>query len=261
MHQRYRTQGIFLKKTDRGEADQLFVVFTEQFGKVEVLARAIRKITSKLRSGADVFYFSEIEFIQGKHHKILTDAAAIDKFDNIRQNLQKLEIVQKAVGVLDFFITKEEKDEKLWQLTLEIFEKLNYSGYVRSREARQPPAPKGQDTNYQLIYHYFLWNLLTILGYSPELNYCPVCRKKLLPETFFFVPDEGGVVCWRCFSKKGLKNNGPWFNIQVDTVKVLRVFIRNNWDFAGKLTVGADIRQNFLEISENYCSFLQESNS
>lgn len=242
----YRTQGIFLKKNDRGEADQLLTIFTEKFGKIEVVAKSIRKITSKLRSGADVFYCSELEFVQGKNCKIITDVAVIDKMENLRKNFQRLTMAVSMAEMLDRFVSKEEKDEKIWQLTFEIFQKLNY----------QPLT-----TNYQLIYHYFLWNLLTILGYSPELNHCPVCRKKLLPETFFFVPDEGGVVCWQCFSKKELKNNGPWFNIQVDTVKVLRVFIRDNWDLASKLTIGDDIRQNFLEISENYCGFLQESNS
>ena len=248
MHQRYRTQGIFLKKQERGEADQLFTVITSDFGKIDVLGKAIRKITSKLRSGADIFYFAEIEFIQGKHHKTLTDALAIDKFDNIRKNHQRLEATQKIADVLDSFITKEEKDEKTWQLLLESFrsiENLEIENYL-----------KIENCKLKIIYYYFLWNLLSILGYSPELYKCPVCDSKLLPETFFFVPQEGGVVCWRCFSSNGLKN-GLWFNIHVDTVKILRVWLKDNWDLAGKLRIGTDAQRNLLEISDNYCSFLR----
>jgi len=37
MHQRYRVKGIFIKKQDQGEADQLLTVFTEQFGKIIVV--------------------------------------------------------------------------------------------------------------------------------------------------------------------------------------------------------------------------------
>ena len=125
MHQRYRTKGIFLTKQDQGEADQSLTIFTPDYGKLVVFGKAIRKITSKLRSGADVFYFSEIEFIQAKHHKTLTDALVIDRFESIRQDPQKLQVAQKIADALDFFITKEEKDEKIWQLVFSVFQKLD----------------------------------------------------------------------------------------------------------------------------------------
>ncbi len=245
MHQRYRTKGIFLKKKNQGEADQLFTIFTEQFGKIDVLAKAVRKITSKLRSGADVFYFSEIEFIQGKRFKTLTDALMIDKFSNIRQSSRYLATAAAVAELADSFITKDEKDAKIWQLLLDAFQRVNLV----------------QPLNYpttQALFYYFLWNFLAILGYPPELHHCPLCEKKLLPETFFFVPQEGGVVCWRCFSSNGLKN-GLWSNICVDTVKVLRVYLKDGWDLSGKLKIREDTQRNLLEISNNYCGFLREN--
>jgi len=248
MHQRYRTKGIFLKKKNQGEADQLFTIFTEQFGKIEVLAKAIRKITSKLRSGADVFYFSEIEFIQGKRFKILTDALVIDKFNNIRQSSRYLATATATVELADSFITKDEKDAEIWRLLLDVFQRVNLTQSLNH-------------STTQALFYYFLWNFLATLGYPPELHHCPLCEKKLLPETFFFVPREGGVVCWQCFSNNGLKKSGSWSNICVDTVKILRVYLKDGWDLAGKLRVGTDIQRNLLEISNNYCGFLRENSS
>ena len=86
----YRTKGFVLKKECREEADQLFTLFTKDFGKLEVLGKAIRKISSKLRANIEVFYLTEVEFIQGKNQKILTDAILIEKFKNLRENLKKL---------------------------------------------------------------------------------------------------------------------------------------------------------------------------
>ncbi|MDD5750842.1 MAG: DNA repair protein RecO [Candidatus Pacebacteria bacterium] len=264
MHQRYRTKGIFLKKRNQGEADRIFTVFTEQFGKIEVAGRAIRKITSKLRSGADVFYLSELEFIQGKHYKTLTDAVVIDRFRDIRENHQKTEAARKITGILDSLITKEEKDDKVWQLLLESF------GFIENSESEKILPDFGgitagkESCSWQTgnckskIVYYFLWNLLSVSGYSPELYKCSVCASKLLPETFFFVPQEGGVVCWQCFSNNDLKS-GLWFNIHTDTVKILRVYLKEGWDIAGKLRIATDIRQNLSEISDNYCDFLRES--
>jgi len=40
----YRAQGFILKKEDRGEADRIFTIYTKDFGKLELLAKAVRKI-------------------------------------------------------------------------------------------------------------------------------------------------------------------------------------------------------------------------
>ncbi len=69
MFTRYRTQGIILGKVDRGESDRLFTIYTKDYGIINLLARSERKIKSKLRSGLELFYLSEIEFIQGKAQK------------------------------------------------------------------------------------------------------------------------------------------------------------------------------------------------
>jgi len=246
MHQRYRAKGIFIKKQDQGEADQLLTVFTEQFGKIEVLGKGIRKITSKLRAGADVFYLSEIEFIQGRNHKTLTDALAIDKFSGLRESPNKVVFIKAIVASLNDFLTSQEKDEKIWQFIFNVFCSLN----------AQPLNGAGDQS---LFYHYSLWNFFAVLGYSPELHHCPMCSKKLLPETFFFVPSEGGVVCWQCFSANDLKRNGLWFPIKVDAVKTLRIWLSRDWAEAGKVSFGQEAQQNLWDISKNYLIFLQEN--
>ncbi|MCX6789666.1 MAG: DNA repair protein RecO [Candidatus Gribaldobacteria bacterium] len=245
MHQRYRAKGIFIKKQDQGEADQLLTIFTEQFGKIEVVAKGIRKITSKLRAGADVFYLSEIEFVQGKSYKILTDAVAVDRFDSICQEPEKSQIIYKIVELLNQFANQEATDEKLWRFLLQTFE------VIENLEIR--------NLKLEIICHYSLWKFFAVLGYSPELHHCPLCCKKLLPETFFFVPSEGGVVCWQCFSANDLKKSGLWFPIKVDTVKALRVWLSQDWAEAGKVSFGQEAQQNLWDISKNYFIYLREN--
>ena len=167
----YRTEGLFLKKKDRGEADQLFSICTKDYGKIEVLGRGIRKIKSKLRAGADIFYFSNIEFIQGKTYKTLTDALLIEKFLGIRKNPLKLRISNKIANAIESLIPNQEKDSKVWLLLLEAFNNLN--------------AADIKKINPRLLYCYFLGKLLTFLGYQPELRNCAACHKKLLPGPLF----------------------------------------------------------------------------
>jgi len=246
----YRTQGIFLKKEDRGEADQLFTIYTKDYGKLEVLGKAIRKIKSKLRPGAELFYFSEIEFIQGKAYKTLTDAILIDKFKNLKENLQRLNQALQIADSLDSLTGKEEKDDAVWQLLFQAFQRLNatYQNKVFEEEEK-----------LEITYYYFLWNLFSLLGFKPELFSCPICREKLLAETFYFIPKEGGVVCWKCLKKLSPEEKEKVKEIRVDTVKILRIFLSKNWKILPRLKIIKAERRNLKEISELYLTFLKEA--
>ena len=59
MFTHYRTQGLIIKKINYREADRIFIIYTQDFGKLKVLARAERKIKSKLRAGLKLFYLSK----------------------------------------------------------------------------------------------------------------------------------------------------------------------------------------------------------
>jgi len=201
----YRTEGYVLKKNDLREADQLFTVYTKNFGKIDILGRAIRKIKSKLRSGIDLFYFSEIEFIQGKVYKTLTDAVAIEK-------LSDLDKMNSFKNIADFLNTlvHEEKDNDIWNLLEECFSKLD----------------KG------IISYYFAWNLASIMGYEIDLNNCAVCQRKLEPENLNFSLDQHGIICAQCFDRAEEKQE-----ISADTVKVLRLFLEKNWSVLSRIKV------------------------
>jgi DNA repair protein RecO (recombination protein O) len=148
----HRSQGLVIKKEDRGEADQLFTIYTKDFGKIDILAKSIRKISSKLRAGAEIFYLSEFEFIQGKGYKTLTDAIVLEKYNNLRQDLNRLKIAHQAAEILDDFIKGQEPDERIWNLFLKVFKKIN--------------DPKISGENLPEIYYDFLFNFISLLGYG-----------------------------------------------------------------------------------------------
>jgi DNA repair protein RecO len=148
----HRSLGLVIKKEDRGEADQLFTVYTKDFGKIEILAKSVRKISSKLRAGAEIFYLSEFEFIQGKGRKTLTDAIVIEKYNNLRQDLNRLKIAHQTAEILDDFIKGQESDERIWGLLLKVFKKIN--------------DLKISGENLSAIYYNFLFDFISLLGYG-----------------------------------------------------------------------------------------------
>jgi len=243
----YRTFGFVLKKTDRGEFDQSFSVFTRDFGKLEITAKAIRKIKSKLRAGIDIFYFSEIEFIQGKNQKTLTDAIAVEKFVDIRRNLGGLGTARKIAQALDGMVRGQEKDQRIYNLLEEVFNKLN--DCAAASDAQILPEPFSVPTKLEIIYYYFVWNLFSILGYQINLYDCALCQKKLSPQYLFFNPEEGGIICDACFLRAGKGER-----ISPDIVKIVRLLAEKNWKIARRLKVEESQRELLERISENYLS-------
>lgn len=242
MNEYYRTQGLVISKNNLREADQLFSVYTKDFGKVEILGKAIRKIKSKLRAGIELFYFSEVEFIQGKFYKTLTDAVTIEKFRNIRGDLDKMKIAYQIAETVDALIHCQEKDENIFNLLKETFNKLNNSLLPT--------------TNYSLIYYYFFWNFVSLLGYEIDLYRCAFCQKKLVPGNFCFNPKEGEIICSDCVG--GIKET---LNVSPEAIKIIRLFLKNDWLIIFRLKIEKPYLESLKEISQNYFVFLKSCGS
>lgn len=235
MFTHYRTRGLILNKTDQGESDRIFTVFTKDFGKLNLLAKAERKTASKLKGALENFYLSEIEFIQGKAHKTLTDAILISDFKNLRKNLKKLQIAHRISELFDNLIKGEEPDPKIWKLLEETFNALN--------------AHNLKPKTYYLVYYYFFWNFLSILGYQPEFHQCSVCREKISPGSIFFSPQDGGLVCARCVIPiKSAKR------IDTNTVKIIRIMLKKDLPTLKKLKIEENVLKQLSLISNFYLS-------
>ena len=233
----YRARGLVLGKKDFGESDQLFKIYTKNFGQLEILGKAIRKISSKLRPNIDIFYLADIEFIQAKSYKTLTDAVLLEKFGNIRKDLKRLKIANKISEITYILIKREEADENIWELLVETFEKINNLQFIIS--------------DLELIYYYFLFNILSFLGYQPELYNCLVCRKRIPEEKTYFSIKEGGLVCDSCNDKiKSAKKMSPGI------IKILRIILKRNLKILAKIKINSDYLKELKLFSKIYLAHI-----
>ena len=231
----YKTQGFVFKKSDLNESDRFFSVFTSDFGRLEIFAKAIRKLVSKLRNGIDIFFISDIEFIQGKNRKTLTNAVTIEKFGKLALHPEKFKVANAIGKILDNFIKGEEKDEKIFGLIHQTFSKLNNL--------------KIENCKLKIVYYYFLWSFLSLLGYKPEVDKCNICHTKLNPYNIYFSDKLGGIICKKC-----LTQDNPAVKINSDIVKILRLIFKKEWNIVSKLKIAPASQKLFKKISDNYCS-------
>lgn len=230
---RYQTQGFVFKKLDSGETDQVFTIYTKDFGKLKILAKAIRKMTAKLKAGIPLLSLIEIEFIQAKNFKTLTDAILIDDFSQIKKDLEKLKIAYDLAELTDKLIRGEEKDFKIWRLTDEVFKHLNDTTF---------------NPQLSTIYYYFFWNLVSILGYQPELNHCAICKKRLEPDKLYFLKE--GAVCQNCRRQNALA-------VSVEAIKILREILKKDFQKLVRIRIKPTLLKELENISQFYLSWLE----
>jgi DNA repair protein RecO (recombination protein O) len=113
----YQTNGIILKISDRGEADQLFSIYSEKKGKVMALGKGTKKIQSKLNGQLQPFSLIYLMIAPGKNHDHIASAERLKNFGSIKADLKKIILASFAVEAV-------EKMTKLGQPETEIYNLL-----------------------------------------------------------------------------------------------------------------------------------------
>ena len=87
-----RTEAIVLRRTDYGEADRILQLLTPE-GKRSVIAKGVRKETSKLAGGIELFSVSEVVIHEGHTELgILTSAKLLEHYDAFVKDIELIEM-------------------------------------------------------------------------------------------------------------------------------------------------------------------------
>ncbi len=150
----FYTKAIVLSKNNIGESDALIRLFTENYGKVSVKARSMRKITSKLSAHFEPMSFVKVRFVprsNGNNGFVLLDGV-IDDFSDENKTTKNYNLIP-IINFIDRYTFDLQKDEKVWHFLREVF-----SGSYNIQEAS--------------------YILLSVLGFSPENSNCFLCKEK-----------------------------------------------------------------------------------
>lgn len=232
-----RTEGIVFKKKERMENDILYSIFTRDFGRLEILGKGIRKMGGKLKTQIDLFSLVEIEFVEGKEHKILTDAQGILTFENLRKNFLTLKIAFKICEILDLFLKAEQREDKLWEILLKTFQFQN----KKWRTGKE----------YHLAFFWFFWKFIVTLGiYAPPL-FCFNCQKELADG--FFELEKKIFLCHNCGKKKG------GIVLSKNIILNLKKFLHSDIIVVRELKPKEEEFQTLAKISKGCFEYLKEN--
>jgi len=176
----YRTEAVILRRSDFGEADRLLTVYTPYLGKVRLLAKGIRKPSSRKAGHLELFTRTQLLIARGRNLDIITQAETLDSYQALRQDLWRMSHAYYVAELVDSFAAEHAENRALYALLCDV---LNWIC---------------DSTDLALTMRFFELHLFDLVGYRPQLFHCPRCGSQLEPVVNFFSSDDGGVLCPRC---------------------------------------------------------------
>lgn len=143
----FKTEGIVIKRRDVGEADRIVTVFTKKYGKIQISAKGVRRITSRRSSHVELLNLSLLTLYKGKSLPILTEAEVLEDFSSIKENLIKVGFAYHICELIDGLCAENQENSKVYYLLREVLSRLS----------------KGDDI--AITIHNFEIELLSYLGF------------------------------------------------------------------------------------------------
>lgn len=127
----YATEGIILARRNIGEADRLLTIYTKHHGKIKVVAKGIRRTTSRKRGSLELFTQVKMFAVKGKTFDILTEVEVKDNFNQWRSDLLRVGVAYHLTEVINRLTQENQEHKKVYDLLFTAFNRLNDFDYVR----------------------------------------------------------------------------------------------------------------------------------
>jgi len=231
----YQTEAIIIKKVKLGEADRILTLYTPHLGKIQAVARGVRRSRSKLAGHLELLTHSQVSLARGRNLDVIIGSQTINSFLPLKTNLELTACALYAVELVDQFTADNIENYPLFQLLLVTMEQLCQAG------------------NNETVLRYFELQLLNQVGYRPQLQRCVSCQATLEPITNAFCSSAGGMLCLNCRHSQPLA-----YPLSVNALKVLRLLQNYDYSTVSRLKITPELSHELEGVMRDYLKYLLE---
>jgi DNA repair protein RecO (recombination protein O) len=228
----YQIEAVITRKVKLGEADRILTLYTPDRGKIEAVAKGVRKTKSKMAGHLELLTYSQVRLARGRSLDTIIGSQTIESFMSLKNDLWLTSCALYCAELINQFTVAHVAIPSLFRFFLET---LNYLS---------------SSTNTDLTLRYFELNLLEMTGYRPQIQECTACHKPLKPETNYFDYKAGGAICPEC----ELRCPGC-FEISLDALKVMRLFQKCSFSMVERLKISPALSQELKTITSGYIRY------
>jgi DNA repair protein RecO (recombination protein O) len=237
----YRTHALILRRRDHSDADRILTIFTPGRGRVEVIAKGVRKPTSKKAGHVELFCHANMLIAQARTWDIVTEVVTVESFRRVRDDLDAISRAAYLCELLDAFSEGDDDARPLWDLALFVLRTLDEA-------ATQP----GQ-IDRSVLTQWFVLHLLSLTGFQPQIFHCIGCGEEMTAVTNFLSLSEGGVYCPNCAPSQQKVEA-----IEPEVLKVLRFLQSRAWNEVERLHVRKPVMRQAETILQRYLQLILE---
>jgi DNA repair protein RecO (recombination protein O) len=231
----YQTEAIIVKKIKLGEADRILSLYTLDHGRIEAVAKGIRRPRSKLAGHLELLTYSRVTLVHGRNLDTVIGSQTLDSFMDMKNDIWLTSYGLYASELINLFTAERIENRELFQLLLVTLGHLSHGA------------------NPELVLRYFELHLLDWVGYRPQLQVCVTCQVALQPAENAFCSRAGGVLCPDCAA--GILEAFP---ISVNALKVFRLMQRSDISVTDRLKISSELSSEIKAVMATYISYLLE---
>jgi DNA repair protein RecO (recombination protein O) len=232
-----KVEAIVITHRELGEADRIIRVFSRENGKLNTLAKGVRKIQSRKAAHLEPCTQTALVLARGQSFWIVTQAETINAFPQIREDLGKTADALYVLELVDKVSTEGQPEQYLYRQTVDTLRRINDAA----------------DT-FNAV-RFFEFRFLDIAGFRPELIHCVACKKAIQPEDQYFSPVQGGILCPQCgpLDSKAVRAS-------MDALRYLRHFQRSSYKDLENVEVPDKVRVEMQRLMSVYIAAMLEWN-
>jgi DNA repair protein RecO (recombination protein O) len=223
-----KTRAIVIKTQEYKENDRLVWLFTEELGKISVLAKGARKNKNKNFSLTLPFCFGEYVVYKGRSLYTLNEGRIIESFQDMLNDYDTLIYGSYFNELIDVACEED--------LYLSLFRDLASCFYLMKNKA----------VDLELLARTFELKLLRATGYGLHLENCAICDKEINNSNFISF-QYFGAICESCE-----KNYGT--HISKSTYNVLKFLNSVDIEKISRLSVNEVTKREVFKILTNFVS-------
>lgn len=225
----YHADAIVIRSREYGESDRLLTLFSREHGKIQAVAKGVRKPKSRQRGGVQLFTYGDYLLYKGKSLDTVNQASPKDSFPHLWMDFDQSMAATAIAELLDMATIPGQPYPELFTLTYTCFFLLEHC---------EPT----------LVQSAYTLKLLTQLGYRPRFTECSECGKKVQEERLLFSPEAGGVLCKEC--KKETPTQGRW--VRAGSIAFMRQLLNGELTKLDRLRWNEWMKKEILETLQFY---------
>lgn len=122
-----KDRGFVLRRINFGDSDRYITLFSENHGKVEIVAKGVRKITSRRAAACELLNLIEFQSVRTSKNFILTEVRLIDSFEHLKRELFHIKKVFLMCELLDAVMPAGVRHPDVFNLIERASRKMNES--------------------------------------------------------------------------------------------------------------------------------------